>query len=448
MSPFRWHTRVRRFTPIAVVATLIVGASPLGAQVAPKKPLVTPLTAPVAAPVVKTPIVQKAPAVLILAAPTGVSVRLDATSLAFSWQAVGGASGYQIDVSPQPTGPWTPLTQTPINATQFVHTAPVANVLSYYRFSAARALAVSGTSTIVPYFFHGPVGPLGVSAVQQGADVTVSWAPVAGASGYTVRGYWGTIASATLQAAAAATSVTFVGLGNQATALTSGAFDVRADSPIPPPALSRLWGTSLLLGRPTRCGPSAGANPGGSVTSITAPVVGSVGLKLSWPKSGQALAYRVERSAAGSGTWVQVGCVPALPTSTIEDMSIALKPSTSYQYRVTGVEPGSVAGTYVTGTYVTGTTMTTVTTAPPESFVVGVTLHNVGTSRGIQLSWPPASTLVKYYYITSSYGYSSLELGSYHDVIPVPSGTHTFTVTALYANGAPAGLTTVTAVVP
>lgn len=439
MSPFRWQTRVRRFTQIAVAATLIVGASPLGAQVAPKQPLVTPL----AAPVVKTPIVQKAPAVLILAAPTGVSVRLDATSLAFSWQAVGGASGYQIDVSPQPTGPWTPLTQTPINATQFVHTAPAANVLSYYRFSAARSLAVSGTSTIVPYFFHRPVGPLGISAVQQGADVTVSWAPVAGASGYTVRGYWGTVASATLQAAAAATSVTFVGLGSQARALSSGIFDVRPDGSIPYPASWKFWGTSLPLGSPTGCGPSVGANPGGSVTSITAPVVGSVGLILSWPKSGQALAYRVERSAAGSGTWVQVGCVPALPTSTIEDLSIALKPSTSYQYRVTGVEPGSVAGTYVTGT-----TMTTVTTAPPESIVVGVTLQNVGTARDIHLSWPPLSTLVKYYLITSSYGYLSLELGSYHDVIPVPRGTHTFTVTALYANGAPAGLTTVTAVVP
>jgi len=35
-----------------------------------------------------------------------------------------------------------------------------------------------------------------------------------------------------------------------------------------------------------------------------------------------------------------------------------------------------------------------------------------------------------------------------HRVNSVPSGTHTFIVTALYANGAPAGSTTVTAVIP
>jgi hypothetical protein len=454
-----------------IVNTPLDASAQVKTRVPVDAPVRTPVDARVAAPVSTPPIVTPlrgavpnaplatAPAALTLAAPAGVTVRNDPTSLAFSWRSVAGASGYQVEVGPQPAGPWTPLTQPSIAATQFVHTTPAVGVLSYYRFSAVRALSVAGAPTVVPWMFLGPVGPLGMSAVQQGANVVVSWVPVAGATGYTARAAGG---KGSMLAGAGASSVTFVGPGDPASFVSPYTthdwfFAIEAQGTAQFPELGGRWSGALLgagitAGDPTKCWPAAGAAPGGSVTTITAPSVGSVGLTLSWPKSGQALAYRVERNnASGTGPWVPLGCMVAKPTSTFQDQSIDLKPSTSYQYRVTGIEPGSVAGTYVAGT-----TTTTITTAAPESHAVGVTAVVVAGVGRVSLTWPPLSALVKAYLITSSYGYhgiasQSSDYGSSfnsHNVRSVPSGTHTFTVTALYSNGAPAGSNTVTAVVP
>lgn len=459
---------------IAFVALLVSAPLDAGAQIRTAVPLRGAVSdAPLKA----------APATLTLAAPTGVTVRNDPASLAFSWQPVAGATGYQIDVAPQPAGPWTSLTPQPVATTQFVHLSPTADALAYYRFAAVRTLGASGSSSItVPWYFHRPTAPLGVSAVQRGADVVVSWVPVAGANGYAVEASGFFPPSVTLRAKAAMGSVTFAGLIDQtatqllaANQLSGARFSVSPMNLLPPgwPAL----GTSLTLGPPAICWPNSAPTPGGQATTITVPLVGSVGLTLSWPRSfltqefgaptGAALAYRVERMAAGTAAWVQVGCLTANPNATtfaFQDQSIALRPSTSYQYRVTAIYASNTVGDWQLGAdgywhlpppgqTIESSATAMVVTAPPENPKVGVSLatREPGVPARLVLAWPPLSSLVKAYMITSSYGYlgssAGVNLGG-HVVNTVPSGTHSFTVTALYANGAPAGSTTVTAVVP
>jgi hypothetical protein len=185
--------------------------------------------------------------------------------------------------------------------------------------------------------------------------------------------------------------------------------------------------------------------------------------------SGQVLAYRVDRALAGSGQWQPIACVrqgsPSIysysvtgKTNTnvteLRDESIALQPSTSYQYRITAVGPADA-----TGKRVTNASIVLATTPPRQSLVVGAQMGFTVAGTYLQLSWPlPTSgTHVQNLLITSSYGIRKDAYGSGQICTGVlgearisapPRGTHTFAVTPLCPNGMPGATTTVTVVVP
>jgi hypothetical protein len=437
-------------------------------------------TRPDAAPVIsREALTVKTVQTLSLAAPSGVTVRSDPAALVLSWQPVSGATGYQIDAAAAPTGPWTPLVPAPISATQFAYTPP-AGTLTYYRVSAALSLAVSANSTIVPFIYEVPLNPLGVSAAQSGANVTVSWNPVAGASGYSVTAVHGTTQFSALRVVGPVTSATFVSLvtpGVLATLYGSGYpfLQFRVTAHFPPRSAAgadfREVGTgTLAVGDPSVCWPAAGELPGGSGQTLAPPVAQGDAVTLSWPMSGQVSAYRVDRALAGSGQWQPLACVrqgsPTIYSYSVtgktsgtvtefRDESIALQPSTSYQYRITAVGPADA-----TGKRVTNESIVLATTPPRQSLIVGAqTGSSADGTPYVRLSWPlPASsTHVKNLLITSSYGVRKdavmsspyyTGVSSEARIYATPRGSHTFAVTPLYANGTPGATTTVTVVVP
>ena len=413
-------------------------------------------TRPDAAPVIsREALTVKTVQTLSLAAPARVRVRNDPAALVFSWEAVSGATGYQIDAAAVPEGPWTPLVPAPIAATQFAYTPP-AGTLTYYRISAALSLAVSPNATIMPFIYQIPLNPLGVSAAQSGSNVIVSWNPVRGASGYTVSAPFGS-----LQVGSGATSATLTGV-IQPGLSGYNVISVNVTAQFPTGTSGERPSLGIFLPfDPSQCWPPAGEQPGGSGQTLAPPTVTASTVTLSWTMNGQVVAYRVDRAPAGSAQWESLACVKPLtaidyghlvrvssPTTVFQDQSIALRPSTSYQYRIT-----SIGAPDASGNRASKESVVTATTAPAPILAVGaVAASAAGTTPSVRLSWPWASGLSGISLITSSYG---LRLGGWRlsredpaTVFNVPHGTHSFTVTPLNLNGVPAATTTVTVVVP
>ena len=417
-----------------------------------------------------------------LAAPTGVAARNDPGGLVLSWQPVPGATGYQIDAAPTATGPWGPLVSVPIAATQFAYTPPQAwaatsrglraTTATYYRISAAHSLAVSGSSTVVPFIFHPPFNPSGASAAQSGANVTVSWNPVAGASGYTVSAQFGTMPSTQLQVSGQATSATFPGLvgsGLPATSYKLGAsFKVTAQ--FPPQGTSGYDAApgrgAIMVDDPSLCWSPGGEQPGGPAQAVSAPAQSEMGVTVSWPFSGQVLAYRVDRTAGGSPQWESLACLAPgadginflqnlgsykggtgpMASTTLSDQSVALRSSNSYQYRVTSIGP---AGS--NGKRVTGEGFATVAMGAPPPLSVGVVTNAPGAlNKFVRLTWA-ATNPYAHQVVSSSYGYVAfVSRGEVPglSVDPAIAGTHVFTVTPIFSNGVAGPATNVTVVVP
>lgn len=396
--------------------------APLGAQRSSLKPIVGP-----------APLVT-------LAAPTGALVQTDLRGLLLSWQPVTGAIGYQVDAAPAPAGPWTALVPAPIPSTGFSHT-PVTGVLTYYRIAAVHQLGNTGNPAIVPFIYNPPFAQTPASAAQYGADVTVSWIPVAGAAGYLVSVSTDSKAEKS-QVFNPTTSTTFAGLippgvPNRRASVYVDALFPRGTATMPTGKFARLTFPAL---DPSHCWPPSGETPGGPApVGLTAtPVENAVGL--SWTQLGQVVAYRLERTPAGAGKWESLACL-ALNQLPYLDHSIGLQPSTGYDYRVTAVGPAGLVGA----------STTTIITPPPFTQAFAAVVHNTSFNGGpylkvVRLTWQPGPS----YRITTSYGYRGQEgagLG-YHDVINVPSGTHLVTVSPLYQNGVVGRGTTVPVVVP
>jgi hypothetical protein len=404
-------------------------------------------------------------ATVSLAAPASVVVRNDPSALVFNWQPVYGATGYQIDTGPTITGPWTPLVPAPIATTQFAYT-PAPATLMYYRVSAAHSLAVSTTSTIVPFVYEVPLNPLGVSGTQSGANVTVSWNPVPGADAYTATALVGGTQVGVLEAHGTETSATFRGVVSPLTTANDYLL-IKVVAHFPPSGAAgadvpHLGTAFLIINQASTCWPAAGELPPTAGQTIAAPIASAGGMTLSWPMSGQVNAYRVDRTLAGSGQWTPLACLrpgagsantgsrTTSSTTTFQDASIALQPSTSYQYRITALGPADA-----TGKRSTSESIVTASTPPRQTLIVGVVVGSTTAGQYVQLSWQPLSSGTKNVLVTNSYGdrrdaltMNGGSAGNGVRFLKPPRGSHTFAVTPLYTSGTPAATTTVSVIVP
>jgi fibronectin type 3 domain-containing protein len=116
-------------------------------------------------------------------APTGVSASVADAQVTVSWNAVTGASSYNVYRSDSQTGTYTKL-GAPTTAS-YVDTITATGTY-YYKVSAMSASDFESALSTPTTVMAGPAVPTNITASAADAQVTVSWTAVTGASSYNV----------------------------------------------------------------------------------------------------------------------------------------------------------------------------------------------------------------------------------------------------------------------
>jgi len=140
-----------------------------------------------------------APPLAVPAAPTGVTATGSANQVSIAWNAVAGATSYNIFWSTA-TGVTTAGTKITTTASPYVQSGLAASTTYYYIVTAVNATGQSVASTQVSAATNAPAvtipaAPTGVSAAGGANRVTVSWSAVSGATSYNI--YYATTSGVT-----------------------------------------------------------------------------------------------------------------------------------------------------------------------------------------------------------------------------------------------------------
>ena len=301
-----------------------------------------------------------------LGAPTGLQATASSTapsSVAVTWSPVSGATGYVLarstggvfdgaTATTLVTGPDTAYTDT---------AAPLGSEVTYavkavFTGPESRQSAWSAAASVTIL----PATPTGVAVVAAPSvnglsEITVSWTPVAGATGYAAQR--ATDAAFT----AAVTSIPWTSGANlvdSASSATTYYYRVAASNA----GGSSGWSAGVAVTTSLEAPASLTA-----VTSTSHPLT----VTLSWAAPTGASSYQVERSTDGFVTSTPI--TPVIGTSVVDSTPA---PSTTYAYRVRAV---GASGAVQSG-------WTTIIVQTPATPLVAVT----GVSLSVALSGPPA----------------------------------------------------------
>ncbi len=161
--------------------------------------------------------VSATPTAAMLAPPTNVSATAGSGSVALSWGAVTGATGYRVYRGTTSGGPYSLLAST--TSRTYSNTGLVNGTTYYYVVRAynASVQSVDSQQVAATPTAASPAAPSGVAASPGNGAVTLSWGTVSGAASYRV--YRGTTSGGpyALVASPTATSYSDTGLTNGAT---------------------------------------------------------------------------------------------------------------------------------------------------------------------------------------------------------------------------------------
>lgn len=124
--------------------------------------------------------------------PTGLKVKnVTNTSATLEWDAVQGASGYNVYRSGSENDRFVKINDHTVTDTEFTDTGVTAGKTYYYKITAINALGQSDYTTKVtaeiPEELTVPAPPSNLSAVYgTGSEIGIKWSPVTGATGYNV----------------------------------------------------------------------------------------------------------------------------------------------------------------------------------------------------------------------------------------------------------------------
>ncbi len=122
------------------------------------------------------------------APPVGLSASGTPSTAVLAWQAPAGVAGFDVYRAFAPGGNWTKLTLAPIAGTTFTDGSGFQFGQVYiYRVVSLFADGSFGNADL-QFQPPPPANPTWVTAVQQGSNVIVSWAPVLGATRYKITG--------------------------------------------------------------------------------------------------------------------------------------------------------------------------------------------------------------------------------------------------------------------
>jgi fibronectin type 3 domain-containing protein len=121
-----------------------------------------------------------------LAAPTNLVATAGGSQIALSWNAVAGATSYQVFRSVTNGGPYTPVCA--VTTTNYTDTPPIGGT-NYYVVKAANAVGTSANSAEVSAFLQvpPPATPTGLAATAGNAQVGLSWNASSGATSYNLK---------------------------------------------------------------------------------------------------------------------------------------------------------------------------------------------------------------------------------------------------------------------
>ncbi|MDP9221023.1 MAG: DUF4082 domain-containing protein, partial [Actinomycetota bacterium] len=348
------------------------------------------------------------------AAPTGVTaLAVNQTRVDVTWTDVSGATGYQVERSPDGSTGWS-LVGTAGSGLGGVSDLGVTPGGTYfYRVLATNSGGTSPSSSVVSVTLV-PPAPTGVTATAiSSSRIDVSWGSATGATGYRVErsadGSTGWLQVATPNA----TSYSDTGLSAGAT------------------FYYRITATNSGGGSPTSAVAFATTLSGlpSPATGLRATNVLATSADLSWTDAAGESGYRIERSADGSTGWASAGTVAANVTVWSDS---GLTPATTYFYRVIATNAAGDAAP---------SNVLALTTLPnPPGTPTGLTASTVSTSR-IDLSWTATPDATGYRLersLDGSTAWSQIAqqaVTSYSDTGLAPGTTYYYRVVATNAGG-------------
>jgi titin len=304
------------------------------------------------------------------AAPGGLAAEAVSSSrIDLGWQDVAGESGYAVQRSATGSGGWTQVGTTGPDVTSYSDIGLAASTAYYYRVIAtsdngnsAPSAVVSATTLAPPP----PVTPTGVAATaMSSSQVDVSWADVAGESGYAVQrsadgtGGWTQVGTTGQDV----TSFSDVGLA----ASTAYYYRVIATSDNGDSA------ASAVVSATTFAPPLPGAPDG-----VTATAVSSSRIDVAWLDVAGESGYQVQRSLDGMSGWAERGTTGQDVTA-FSDTGLAA--STTYYYRVVAA---SGNGNSAPSAVASATTSAAADTTPPTA---PSALKGTAAKRKVNLAW-------------------------------------------------------------
>jgi fibronectin type 3 domain-containing protein len=260
-------------------------------------------------------------------APTNVTASVADAKVTVSWDEVSGASSYNVYRSGSQTGTYTKIGESA--SPMYIDTVSSVGTY-YYQVSVVSAGGFeSAHSTWKSVTVTGPTAPTNVTASVVGAEVTVSWDEMSGASSYNVYrsdSYYG----GTLTKIGESESPSYI---DTVSSVGTYYYQVRVVSA---GGLAGAYSTqrSVMVTSPN------------APTNITASTTADNKASLSWSAVSRASSYNVYRSDSQTGTYTKIG--ESASPSYIDMVTVA----GAYYYKVSAVSAEGFESTLSTSTVV------------------------------------------------------------------------------------------------
>jgi titin len=309
------------------------------------------------------------------APPAGVPQNLSAvatstTQISVTWNAVAGASGYQLERSANGADTWQNIGPSPATATTFVDNGLTPNTRYYYRVRALNSAGVPGDFSSVASAITPDVPPtaparLAVTAVTYN-QVSLQWADLSNnETGFQIeRSPDGSAWTKIDEVVFNTTSY----IDKTVQPQTKYYYRVRAINAAGPSAYTTPVDVTTPVGPP-------------AVTQdLKATAISTTQISLTWTTVATAATILIEKSATGTSGWVSLTTVAGTTTSYTDNN---LTPNTRYYYRI---QATNVSGTSPVSNVADATTPDVPPAAPAR-----LTAKPVSSSQ-IDLAWADLST--------------------------------------------------------
>ncbi|HJZ91222.1 MAG TPA: glycoside hydrolase family 44 protein, partial [Gemmataceae bacterium] len=263
------------------------------------------------------------PASSVPATPTGLTATAGNAQVALSWNAVAGATSYNVFRSTTPGGEGSTVYRN-VTTNSFTDTGLTNSTTYYYQVSAVNGSGQSAKSAEVSATPQAPpAAPTGLTASPGDAKVTLTWNTVTGATSYNV--YRGTASGSETLVKSGLTGATYADAG-----LTNGTtyfYKVTAVNAAGEGAQSAEVSATPQVAAPT------------APTNLTAAAVSTSQIDLTWvDNSGNETGFAVDR-ATDSGFTVGLTTV-TLGVNATSYSATGLAASTTYWFRVRAANAG------------------------------------------------------------------------------------------------------------